>query len=444
MTTPNAQYRGPGGFLSQPTAERSVMSSYLEPMGIDALLPATPTTVTNPLFPIWTGVTAEAGTEAEQVCDPGPTALMTAAYMTAGFGRLIRSTPTIDKGTLSQTIAGEPTQLSFLAQTGGMSTWRPNQTDLGADILTNATRGAMFVVGTQFARKLSQMIWQGNPSVNNPAKPGYLEFPGIDKQVATGQVDALSNNAIAALDSYVGNANFQNVATWDVVKNLSEMERFLRHKANAQFGSADFVFVMRPELWERIAEVWPIQYNTQSVEYLLRTTGVSINVNGDALVAARDAMKASGTIVINGRTYQVVLDDGIFEHNSTNAALAKGTYASTIYMLPLRAAGMQTLKIEYMDFRYGFGQIPGFPAGSVSWTDDGRYAWALEEDKWCFSLHARIEPRVLLHTPQIAGKIQRVAYTAATKDASPYPESPYFVDGGLSIRPQTQTYAVWK
>lgn len=444
MTTPNAQYRGPGGFMSTPGLDRSVLSTHVNPLGIDQFLPASPTTVTNPLFPIFTGVTDEIGNEPDNVCDDAPTALLTSAYLTAQFGRIIRDTPTIDRGRLPQTIAGEPTDLTLLAARGRQGSM---DIDLSPEsILTDATRGAMFALGVQFQRKLNKMYWQGNTAVNNPAKPGYLEFPGLDRQVATGQVDAQSGSAVAALDSYVKTANYASIGTYNIVANLQDMERVLYHRALNMFGDATFVIAMRPEMWEEITGVWPIQYSTQSVTNLLNTTGVSVNVDGNAIVTSRDMMRAALQITLNGRTYPVVLDHGIYLHDSTNTAgLAAGSYASTIYMLPLTVyGGFPVLRIEYLDFTKGMANIPGLSGREDFWTDGGRYLWSIVQDATCFHLKARVEPRIVLQAPFLAGKIERVAFAPMSMDRQPDPSDPYFVDGGVSIRPQTALNAIWK
>jgi len=172
MTTPNAQYRGPGGFMSTPGLDQAVLSTHITPLGIDQWLPAGPGTATNPVFPVFTGVTDEIGSEPANVCDDAPTALMTSATLTAQFGRIIRDTPVIDRGRLPQTVAGEPTELSLMAARGRMGALDIDMSPEG--ILLDATRGSMFVLGTQFQRKLNKMFWQGNPAVNNPAAPGYL------------------------------------------------------------------------------------------------------------------------------------------------------------------------------------------------------------------------------------------------------------------------------
>ena len=438
MTTPNAQYYGPGGFMSTPGLDNPVISTHLRPMGLDEFLPISASTIVNPLYPVFTGVTAESGAEPVNLCDDGPTALLKGATLTAQFGRLMRSTPVLDKGQLSETVRGQTTDLRLLANRGADAGWTPGTTVMADDILRFATRGAMFAVGTILQRKLNKMMWTGNPALNNPAAPGYAEFPGLDLQIKTGIVDALSGVAVNSLDSYVKSANYANLTTYNIVYHLQDLEARLRNRAENHFGSAEFVLVMRPEMWDELTKVWPIQYNTQVSNLVLAgATNVSINVSGDAMVGLRDEMRASKRITINGNSYPVVLDHGILEENkSTVPSMAVGAYASTIYMIPLSTGGFPLTRIEYLDFRVGIAEerAAGLDTGLV-WTDDGRYIWSAREEHTCFWFRARIEPRVVLHAPHLAGKIQRLSILPPSHYEDPHPSSPYYVDGGLSIRP---------
>ena len=446
-TLPDAQYRGPGGFLSTPGIENVVLSTYISPEGIDEVLPIFGTQVTNPIYPVFMGVGAESGGEPDNVCDDAPTAIMTAGHLTAAFGRVIRDTPLIDKGELTKTTRGETTSLSLLARAGSNGALYPSGVEnIGAGILESAARGAMFSVGEQFKRKLGRLLWAGSVSNNDPSKPGYLEFPGIDAQVATGQVDATNNTSLADLDSYVKDAAFGALGTYDIVAHVQDLETKIYHKGLSQFSSASWVFVMRPELWDQLTAIWPIQYNTQAVVNLLNTTGVSVNVDGTQLVMARDAMRQSQQITVNGRTYPVVLDRGINMYDGTDSGVGAGEFASAIYMLPLTVNGsFPVLRLEYLDFRMGDSTpFPGFDAAADFSTDDGRYLWAAINNGWCFKFKARIEPRVVLQAPQIAGKIQRVLWAPMSMPDSPYTDEPYAQAGGLSMIDVPADYAAWK
>jgi hypothetical protein len=452
-TVPNAQYLGPGGFMSTPGLENPVISTHIRPMGIDEYLPITPATTTNPLYAVFTGVTDETGSEPETVCDDGPTGLMKGASFTNVFGRLIRSTPVIDVGQLAETVRGQNTDLRLLADRGAPGGNLMLRTDVipTDDILRSATSGAMFVAATLIQRELSRMIWTGNPATNGSPNSGRLDFAGLDLQVGTGRVDATSGVAVSSLDSYVKNANYATLSEYNIVAHLQDMEYRLRTRASRLFGSAEFALVMRPEMWHELTTLWPIQYNTQAAGFVLPgASNVSVSINADSVVSARDEMRRTLRITINGNSYPVILDDGITEENPTTqgitpGALQAGEFASTIYMLPLTVAGgFRSLRLEYLDFRIGINDARrvGFDT-EMMWTDDGRYLWTAEKKHSCFWFRARIEPRVLLHTPHLAGKIQRLVVSPMSHIESPYPDSPYHVNGGLSVRPVETLFTPW-
>jgi hypothetical protein len=157
-------------------------------------------------------------------------------------------------------------------------------------------------------------------------------------------------------------------------------------------------------------------------------------------------MREQMVIDVNGRRYRVCVDDGIYEQNSTNDAnLAAGQYASSLYFVPLvvRASFPVTYR-EFVDYRMGNVDIARMPQGTVDfWTDGGVYSWAYEGVKWCYKLSVKTEQRIVLRTPQLAGKIDNIRYEPLQHLRSPFPDSPYFADGGVSHREGGTAHAVW-
>ena len=58
-----------------------------------------------------------------------------------------------------------------------------------AQLTDMVVHAEMVGVGVQMERKLATMLWQGS-TANNTSGGGYKEFPGLDDQIATGQIDA--------------------------------------------------------------------------------------------------------------------------------------------------------------------------------------------------------------------------------------------------------------
>jgi len=264
-------------------------------------------------------------------------------------------------------------------------------------------------------------------------------------QVATGQKDADTGTTCPALDSDVKSYNYATLSS-TIVAYMSMIEFYIYNNAYRMgLLPVNWAWVMRPELWQELTEIWPCAYNTNKCASGVTANSV-VSIDGREMVALRDSMRSSLTIDINGRSYPVILDDGIFEHNNINNANCRaGEYASSIFFLPLTIqGGFPVLYREHVDYSKAAGDVSLLRGMETFWSDGGIYSWALEQIKWCYKLAAKTEQRVILRTPQLAGRIDAVKYVPLQHLRSPFPDNPYWADGGVSIRSATQTpYAVW-
>jgi len=438
----------PGGIFSVVGQEPDIISTHVTPQGIGAALPALPSNTDDPRFGFITGFTDTVGTEQVYPCDDAPKGYMKAGTLTARFGRIVRETQTIEISSTLHEKRGVNTDLRLIGEMLGMTGMDMSNLN-PAQMLNMVVESEMVGVGVQFQRKLSQMMWQG-AITNNTAGGGYKEFPGLDSQIATGHVDADTNQAMPGADSDVKDFNFSLVdgTAKDIVEYLSMMEYYLYHNAERMgLLPVTWAVVLRPELWQELSAVWPCRYLTHRCTTDTGTNPVVINDNVN--VSMRDAMRNGMYIDINGRRYPVITDDGIYEYtNITNANVPAGSYASSVYFVPLRIRGnFASTYWEYIDYRQIQTQLAGLGAGRSSvpfWTTEGRFLWVYRDQSYCFDLQALIEPRVILRTPHLAGKLQNILYTPLQHLRSPYPDNPYFADGGLSVRGQsTQNYSTW-
>jgi hypothetical protein len=265
-------------------------------------------------------------------------------------------------------------------------------------------------------------------------------------------VDAVNNVVCPALDSDVKDFAYDTLGGTgrDIVEYVSMLEYYIYHIAKrTRMLPVEWVWVMRPEMWREISQVWPIAYNTFHSAVLAGKTNVSMNIDGKTMVDLRDGMRASHILEVNGRQYRVVEDDGIFEHDSiNNANLIPGEYASSIYFVPIRVKGMPMTRIEYLDYRQIFtylGQTGELAGKVLFWTDNGQFLWVYRDlPGFCFDLVARTQQRIVLQTPQLAGRIDHVTINPLQHLRSADPASVYHFDGGVSTRstPAT-TYSVW-
>lgn len=437
----------PGGIFTVAGMEPDVITTHIRPMGLGAQLPVFANNIDDPRYGFITGFSATTGSEATNPCDDAPKGYMKGGTLTAAFGRVMRQTETIEIDKLLHEQRGASTNLRLMGEMLGMGNMNPagmNQ----AQLLNLVVHAEMVGVGVQLERKLSTMLWQGTPA-NNTAGGGYKEFPGLDNQIATGQVDAETNVAMPAADSLIYDFNYNLVEgnTLDIVEYVSYMEFYLRDIAvRTGLAPVTWAITMRPELWFELSAVWPCRYLTHRCDNGAGSNPVVINDNVN--VQMRDAMRAGMYIDINGNRYPVVTDDGIFEHtNITNGNVPAGFYASSINFVPLRVRGnFPSTYWEHIDYRGVQAQLAPMGAGARNapfWTSEGRFLWVYRDNGYCFDLQAKVEPRVVLRTPHLAGKIQNVLYSPLTHLRSSQPDSPYFANGGVSLRSFTPGSAVW-
>lgn len=440
----------PGGMFAMTGLDSDVISLHVSPRGLGAVLPSIPASVSDPRYAFLTGFSDDIGDEAEFPCDDAPVGYAKAGTLTAQFGRIMKQTNTVEIDALLQTQRGANTDLRLMNQVlngdTGLGMDNMNQSDL----LNLVVKMEMVDVGVRFERTLGRMLWNGTITANTVGG-GYKEFPGLDSQIATGQKDAENGMLLNSADSMIydfGN-NIVDSETIDIVELLSMMEFNLRDIADrTNMGPVTYALVMRPELWFELSAVWPCRY--LSYRCSDNSGGAILAINDNGNVVMRDAMRNGKYIDINGNRYAVILDDGLPEMTNTdNGAIASGSFASSIYFVPLRArGGFPTLYWEYLDYRRVQAQIAPLGAGVRNvpfWTESGRFLWVYRDKGYCFDLQAKIEPRVVLRTPHLAGKIQNVRYSPLTHLRSSYPDSPYFTNGGASFRPADALgQAVWR
>src|SRR5690606_5930414 len=96
--------------------ERDVISTIYQPRGLGAVLPAVPTTTTNPLYPALVGQAEAQGSEPSDACgDPKRAGAKQIGTLTAHLGMLQRGTETIDPSRIITKInRGEMTDLRLI------------------------------------------------------------------------------------------------------------------------------------------------------------------------------------------------------------------------------------------------------------------------------------------------------------------------------------------
>lgn len=424
---------GIGGIFSTPGLDREVITAHVRPRGIASAIPAYPSIDERPFYSIITGFGPADGEEPDDACEDAPSGYMKSCVLTSQFGLTRRDTKTIDfDKTMVRVNRGDFTDLRLVGRVLGLSGLEPRSLNQ-SQILSLITMSEMVGAAVQAERKLTRDFWTG--TVANAAHTN-----GLDVQINTGIVDAQTGAPCPAVDSDIKDFTYNNVDGSDgknIVEYITMLEYFIFHNAD-RMGLTPFTgaFSMRPELWAELSAVWPCQYNTNRCA--TATMGNSqVIIDGRENQAEINNMRRSMTIQVNGRTYPVIIDDGIVEEDGSAEALQPGEYASSIYFVPLTVnGGFEVLYREYLNYNSGLANanVDLLRGRNSFWTDGGMYAWAYEENKFCYKLALKTEQRIILRTPQLAGRIQNVKYTPLQHLRSPFPESAYFKNGGSSFR----------
>jgi hypothetical protein len=454
--TPTTNYTsGPGGIFGVSGLERDVISTRVQPRGLIGMLPARGSMRTDPLFAYLTGFLGETGTVADGVCDDPETAgLAKSCLQTAAFGRYSFLTKELEIDRIGQqTDRGELLDLRMineplLSQEGGVL----QQNLPGNFSLQREVQNAMQSVGISFQNQLIRQLYRGNPA-NNSAGGGFKEFPGLDILIGTNKVDAITNIACPSLDSDIKDFNYGLVddlsAGADIVETVTYLYRFLRHNADRMnLNPATWVITMRQELFYELTAIWPCAYFTWRCGFRPDDTQARANVDATEMIKLRDQMRSGMFLLIDGNQVPVVTDDGITEESDAdNANIEAGQFASDIYFIPLTVAGgYASTYMEYLDYTQGAIQaVQDGRLGAWFWTDGGRYLWHSKPPlNWCVQWISKIEPRVILRTPQLAGRITNVRYAPLQHTRDPFPDDNYFVDGGETSRAGPSHFSDWQ
>jgi len=438
---------GPGGLFGVRGLERDVISTHTQITGsLGESIPIQSSIDTNPLFPYITGFLRSDQQEKNAVCDdPIQAANFKTCIQTTVFGRKEFKTRQAEINRIGQRInRGEFMDLNLVNgplvdQMAGLMSGFFGLERQGSILAGREMVMRLVEVGVAYQRWYCPTVYTGNPA-NNAALGGYKEFPGLDLLISTTKVDALTGAACPSLYSDVKDFAYKQVSSTtdpDIVRTITTMYRILTRKA-AQQGLApvDIRIVMREPLFYEVTRVWPCIYQTDGCyPAALGSMTTSLNVDAMAQVRMRDEMRNGKYLLIDGRQIPVILDDCIMEENaSVNGAIPIGGFASDIYIVPMTARGgsLRTLYWEYYDYQNDvIPQMSGLPLWY--WSDNGAFLWSMKApDNWCMEVIAKTEPRLILRTPQLAGRLTDVVYVPLQHTDDPLPSQYYHVNGGLS------------
>jgi len=437
---------GPGGIFGVRGLERGIISTHTNITGsLGELIPIVGSRDTNPLFPFITGFVRSDQQEKDGVCDtPEEAGQMKTCIQTTVFGRKEFKTREVEVDMIGQRLnRGEFMDLELMnsplvnQMAGLMQGFYGNLNDGQALLGGREMMARILEVAVAFQRWLCPNVYTGNPA-NSSNGGGYKEFMGLDLLIGTSKVDAETGQACPALYSDIKDFTYRVVSDEtdpNIHRTLSTMMYILEMRAKQNnLSPVDFRLVMRSQLFFELTRVWPLQYNTEYVDANKALGLDNVYLEG---VRMRDDMRNNQYLIINSKRYPVILDDCIpEENNADNGTIPVGGFASDIYVVPFSARGgtLRTLYWEYYDFRNAVvPDVNMVRASGFFWSDSGTFLWGLQPPVvWCLDLIAKIKPRLILRTPQIAGRLTNVAYSPLQHINDPLPSQDYWVNGGVS------------
>lgn len=445
-STPTTTYgHGPGGLFSNPALERPIFSAMVLPRtGLQNLLLVRGSRFANPLYGLFTGVTATTGSEPTGVCDDPPTAgLSKLCEHSFVYGRQSRQTRVfdIDRMGLLQD-RGEHTDFQFMGNPWQSATAENVPTYPGLqgplnNALNSEVAKAIFELGVAWSRDFAKELYTGNPT-NNTSGGGRQYFYGLDTLINTGYRDAITGIACPAADSIVRSFGNLDIATngATLVRQITNIYRNLRYIAsNAGLDPVQWAISMPWAMFYEITEVWPCAYLTYRCTNI--ATGNTAFVDSAEAIRLRDEMRGNvydrtgQYLLIDGVRVPVVLDDGIAE-----LGVGAGSFRAALYFVPLTVLGKTpTTFMEYLDYSAPNGALEAAralaPEGSYSVSDNGRFLWHKKPPQnFCVQMLAKSQPRLMLLTPHLAARLTNIQYTPVQHQRDPFTDSTYFTNGG--------------
>lgn len=394
-----------------------------------------------------TGVTAgeldDFANQPTAPCEDGPTGgLMKFCSLVNTFGNYKMSTRELEMdraGRVADMTDAFAVQVANQFPSGIFA--NPSDTPTMQNAVNNELAMRIWEMIMSFQRMFVPRVFIGSPANNDGEAKDIV---GLDIHINAGnKIDSTFQTVCTAANSDV--KNFGNVLisapTANLMRYIEMADLYVTHKARRQgLGTPEYIIAMRPELWFELSQVVPIQKYLAVLGTINALTNARATVNMNDVYDERNTIRSSMQLPVNGRMIRVVLDDTIVETNLGNLG-GVPTYSSTVYGIPLTVMGGFPVTFwEY--FNHANRQETTIQArvNGLTWTTDGgQYRWFSDFSKGCLKLNAKFTPRLRMRTPQVAWRINNVAYAPLQHLDTWNPDSVYHTNGGVT-QGQTQTY----
>ncbi len=420
-----------GGLFGRCDGNPSLINALVGPIGFEAVLDWMGSNTEREFFDAWTGA-PDTGNEQATVCGDCPTVDLQACAQFYCFGRFCRQTQELQFDRIGLHANGSvPQKVMF----GNITDASGNVLVRQGENIENIFQVQSRLAGYHLALKNSELLWAGDPCNNSGA---YQEYIGLQNIVNTGKMDAYTQLACDAMDSFLMDLNFANftsdganaIRRW--FQRMVQQLEMRASRAGFDWASSEMYIVMHPNLWNCVARI----YACAGID-LCTISGTQNQFNASAEQAQQrhDEFLARKALPIDGRMYPVVTDSQIPQ----TTGQANGV-CSDIYFLTTRISGQTVMWGQYQDFNQTYGQVHSelvsvFGSDDIGITDNGRFALVRDNSRGCFDVQVYTKPRVIATMPWLSGRIQNVCCDVLQQ---PFPDvsgsdGVYELDGGRSI-----------
>jgi hypothetical protein len=410
-----------GGLFGRCDGNPVLVNALVGPIGFESVLDWVGTNTEREFFDAWTGI-PDTGNEQSTACGDCPTVDLQACAQFYCFGRFCRQTQELQFDRIGLHGNGSiPKKVLF----GNITDASGNVLIRQGETIENIFQVQVAAAGYHLALKNSELLWAGDPCNNSGS---YMEYIGFQNIINTGKLDAYTQLACDAMDSFLMDMNFQNFTTDGALavrrwfKRVVDQLKMRANRAGLDWNSAEMYIVMQDDLWD------------------LCSVGETNNRNvssSDQAQARYEEYLSREALPIGGRWYPVMLDSQIPE----TTGQANGI-CSDIYFITTRISGETVTWGQYQDFNQTYGKvrqemISVFGSDDIGITDNGRFALVRDNSRGCFDVQILTKPRIISTMPWLSGRIQNVCCDVLQQ---PFPDPSgsdgvYELDGGRSTTP---------
>lgn len=427
------------GVFTSPGVRPGMFNATARVRSLASVIPLMKSSYLNEIIEIMTGVTAAQGSNNTSACAIGPTSGdLKTCQQTYAFGILHLGTKVDDLTQVGMFKNRADVPREFYNQAVLDNPWLPRIPGIdGLSTSTSRLRASMYTLGVGLERALSPVVFSGVAATENNTYLGVArQFAGLDALIKTGYTDAITGLACSRADSVVETFNAAISGGTDslgrsFVAAMHDLYFAVQDRASQlNMGDIQWAFVMRPDQFRAVTEVWACTYATY------RCAGSQYNeVNrvGTEIYDFRVAMANGRYIPIDGVNVPVILDDSIPRDTLGNAS-----YKADIYLTALSWAGMPLLYSQYFPMDSAEAtELANFIGGEMVDTttiNDGLYRVFKRVTGGCLQYDVFARVRLILDAPFVSGRLDDGWYSSFYQQQDPLVGMSFHKDGGTSYR----------